>query len=108
MKSDLPLFSDKLTLDPFEALCRGSVFASLADDYRALLPDTVDTAPFVLNDLRLYLDTHPCDLCAHAHYRRTAKKAGVAVLEPAFDTYCPLRWTWIDGPWPWEKKTEED
>lgn len=108
MTSDSPLLNNKSptpfeTFSPAAALCRGTLFPDLAMGYQSPPLETADALPFALTDLRLYLDTHPCHLVAHALYRRLAAEADLPVLEPSLDTYCPLQWTWIDDPWPWEK-----
>ncbi|MBQ8576459.1 MAG: spore coat protein CotJB [Clostridia bacterium] len=63
--------------------------------------------PFALWDLRLYLDTHPDDrealetfsqMCA-AYPQAGACRAGNMGMN---DNCGCERWTWIDGPWPWE------
>ncbi len=64
---------------------------------------------FAVDDILLYLDTHPTDRQAMEYYRyvRQANKEAVEAYER---TYGPLManqvdavtWNWIDGPWPWE------
>ena len=64
---------------------------------------------FSVNDLALYLDTHPCDrraIALHNQYSRELRnltdeyqiKYGPLTIE------CPCnKWRWIDLPWPWER-----
>lgn len=64
---------------------------------------------FSVNDLALYLDTHPCDrraIALHNQYSRELRnltdeyqrKYGSLTIE------CPCnKWRWIDLPWPWER-----
>ena len=64
---------------------------------------------FSVNDLALYLDTHPCDrraIALHKQYSRELRnltdeyqrKYGPLTIE------CPCnKWRWIDLPWPWER-----
>lgn len=66
---------------------------------------------FVAIDLNLYLDTHPDDQQALAHYNCVVEQLmalrqeyegcytllTAAGFEPA---RCP--WQWIDEPWPWQ------
>lgn len=64
---------------------------------------------FSVNDLALYLDTHPNDrnaLNLHNQYSQNLrnltnqyqKKFGPLTIE------CPCnKWRWIDLPWPWER-----
>lgn len=63
---------------------------------------------FAINDLSLYLDTHPCDACSlriHNEYVRKykeykemyEKKFGPLSLETEMDS-----WQWVEDAWPWE------
>lgn len=65
---------------------------------------------FALNDVILFLDTHPDDKEALAYYHKYHKQRMQALNEYE-SCYGPLlnynvisenRWTWIDSPWPWE------
>lgn len=66
---------------------------------------------FAVNDLVLYLDTHPTDskaICMHNEYSQKV----VALTEEYQKLYGPLTvnftsntWDWIDEPWPWERGT---
>ena len=65
---------------------------------------------FALEDVVLYLDTHPCDkdaLCYYEQYKNVRKQA----LEEYTKMYGPLCskdvdsqncWMWTQTPWPWE------
>ncbi len=78
-------------------------------NYGALMKRVCETG-FMLDDLILYLDTHPCDLSALECYKRAAQDYAGAV--EAFESQCgPLTidgarsdcyWTWVENPWPWE------
>ena len=55
---------------------------------------------FSIWELRLYLNTHPCDKQALAMMRKLTR-------EMDEDCTCAVtsdcsRWSWIEGPWPWE------
>ena len=64
---------------------------------------------FSVNDLALYLDTHPCDRRAIALHNQYSKE--LRVLSDEYQKkYGPLtiecpcnKWRWIDLPWPWER-----
>ena len=65
---------------------------------------------FTLVELGLYLDTHPTDKKALEIYSAVSEKLE-QLMEKYEHNYGPLtiggvksgeRWTWIDGPWPWE------
>ena len=71
---------------------------------------------FVLDEARLYLDTHPQNQTALEYYRKYSELYREAVAE--YEMNCgPLtanseastmgdRWRWIDGGWPWNGPTE--
>ncbi len=65
---------------------------------------------FSVNDLALYLDTHPCDQRALRAHREYAEK--LMELKSIYqEEYGPLSinfpggssWKWIESPWPWER-----
>lgn len=86
------------------------------DRNRAMLLNKISRVGFVLYDLHLYLDTHPTDAHALRHYEYYQKK--LDMIKTEYETrYGPLtpklpegsnRWSWIDGPWPWERECNED
>ena len=63
---------------------------------------------FAINELALYLDTHPEDekaLCLHRKYARECKD----LKDKYQKVYGPLtinfpcnKWRWLEEPWPWE------
>ena len=64
---------------------------------------------FAINDLALYLDTHPNDTDAirmHCEYseKQIAKAAEYQRLYgPLTINFMSNSWDWIDEPWPWER-----
>ena len=65
---------------------------------------------FTIEELVLFLDTHPCDQDALAYYDEM-KKLRKKAIEEYTDCYGPLfkynvnadnEWQWIMTPWPWE------
>lgn len=70
----------------------------------------VDMAGFMLDDIILYLDTHPCDPDALQYYQEAKEKYEEAVkayteqVGPLFMPLVPCGGTfsWVDDPWPWE------
>lgn len=69
---------------------------------------------FVLYDLVLYLDTHPdcaCALSTYHDYKREYDKM-VSFYEKNFEplysyrVYNEDKWTWTEGPWPWQKECD--
>lgn len=65
---------------------------------------------FAIDDVVLYLDTHPTDEDALMYYEKYKKMYKEARKEYT-KYYGPLvnenvntenGWTWVEGPWPWE------
>ena len=65
---------------------------------------------FVCDDLRLYLDTHPCDSEMIERFAKVSNKRQ-EVLEEYTQKYGPIYqymvnadnyWCWVNDPWPWE------
>lgn len=70
----------------------------------------IEATSFVMDDLRLFLDTHPTDRGALDYWDRVQRVRNEAMQEYT-KCYGPLemyrvevdnRWTWVDEPWPWE------
>ncbi len=78
---------------------------------RCELIEALSAHEFVIADLKLFLDTHPCDSDALSAYRKCVKEAGeLRTRYEAF--YGPLQaesyqpdesWAWICNPWPWDR-----
>ena len=71
----------------------------------------INEVSFAVNDMVLYLDTHPCDEKALAFCKEHVKKRDKALREYAA-LYGPLTidttddvksksWEWVMQPWPW-------
>ncbi len=65
---------------------------------------------FALDDVILFLDTHPCNREALQYYQEVREHRKKAMKEYN-KQYGPLQidqvescdyWTWLDDPWPWE------
>jgi len=73
------------------------------------LMNQIRALAFAVNDLALYLDTHPCDENALKCQKEYAEQ--LQGLRQIYQReYGPLTiyfpqnaWEWIDSPWPWEK-----
>ena len=72
--------------------------------------DVVDQASFALQDVLLFLDTHPCDPSALSYYQYVKDLRKYAVDSYA-SQYGPLTkdqtapgnyWSWVTEKWPWE------
>ncbi|MDF2596581.1 MAG: hypothetical protein K0S30_2495 [Clostridia bacterium] len=70
----------------------------------------ITTTSFAVDDVNLYLDTHPTDQAALEYYQKCNELRKQAVKQYT-DYFGPLTannvnvtnvWTWIDEPWPWE------
>ena len=78
-------------------------------DVRSEMLQNIMCYKFAINDLALYLDTHPEDqkaLCLHREYSK--------VLRDLTDKYQKVfgtltiefpcnKWRWLEQPWPWER-----
>ena len=74
------------------------------------LMNWINIVSFMVDDIQLYLDTHPCDKEALEHFEHY-KDLRVQALEEYARCYGPLtvyttsdydEWTWVMQPWPWE------
>lgn len=67
---------------------------------------------FTMDELRLFLDTHPCEKEALSAFCELRKKREM-LLEKYESLYGPMeayraggseKWNWVAQPWPWEKE----
>ena len=64
---------------------------------------------FAINELALYLDTHPDDqkaLCLHRKYCKEVKDLKdkyQKVFGPLTINFPCNKWRWLEEPWPWER-----
>lgn len=65
---------------------------------------------FAIDEVKLFLNSHPTDPAALAFYNQNKQLYAQAVNEFT-EQFGPLtadnvqvtdRWTWVDQPWPWE------
>lgn len=92
-----------------EAIRKGTLFSQLympmngecADACGAQLCDGQAEA-FAAWELRLYLNTHPCDQQALQMFRKMARKACQPNYASTFAQDCEESWSWTDAPWPWD------
>ncbi|MDE7325027.1 MAG: spore coat protein CotJB [Lachnospiraceae bacterium] len=66
---------------------------------------------FSMDDLRIFLDTHPDCSEALVRFNQLAKKRDEHIhkFEKLYgpmnfynNNVCDERWRWVDAPWPWE------
>ncbi len=80
---------------------------------RADLLNRVSIVSFAVNELNLYLNTHPQDTNALDMFNEVSQKR-LALLEEYAKKYGPLivdyadgnckeGWNWIQMPWPWQE-----
>ena len=112
--------------DPYVGFMRGNVFESLYEPYKNYNYATINpinekeyqelllqTYSFNLNDINLYLDTHPNDDNMIKMYNEYLKYYQ-QVLQEYQNNYGPITvtsealntspWAWDNRPWPWEVK----
>ena len=81
---------------------------------RSRLLNKINENSFTVNDILLYLDTHPHDQKALSYYQEAVSCRKNLMAEYA-RTYGPLTvdddsmdtstvWNWMDQPFPWEKE----
>ena len=79
---------------------------------REQLMDTIKEVSFAVDDIKLYLDTHPDDKKALEFFKEKvmirnealkeyAAQYGPLTIDTAEDT-CSRQWDWVMQPWPWE------
>ena len=78
-------------------------------DLRREMMCEIQSLEFAINELALYLDTHPEDeraLCLHRKYAKRArdlKDKYQRVYGPLTINYPCNKWRWLEEPWPWER-----
>ena len=80
---------------------------------RDMLLRKIQELDFVKTELELYLDAYPTSRDALTKYYETLDVLK-ALTERFEGTYGPLTagankgetWSWIDGPWPWQKNND--
>ena len=80
---------------------------------RRQLRNRIDQASFAVDEVKLYLDTHPCDAEALSYVHEMSRKRNQALKEYAAaygpltvdtaDASCTDRWNWVNEPWPWQE-----
>ena len=99
-----------------QALRAGTMYPDLykpmncADDPATNCPSEQQEKAFQLWELRLYLNTHPCDKKVLRLYRQLAKELGCPNYASTFDEDdCGAEtWNWVNNPWPWECGHQRD
>ena len=80
---------------------------------RQELMNRINAASFAVDDVKLFMDTHPCDKEAMEYFEKYQEMRKYALREYA-KYYSPLtidtvrtdsceNWNWIDEPWPWQE-----
>jgi spore coat protein JB len=78
-------------------------------DIRKDMMDKIRSLGFAINELALYLDTHPDDtkaLCLHRKYAKELRDLTdkyQKVYGPLTINYPCNKWRWLEEPWPWER-----
>ena len=76
------------------------------------LMDVINKTSFAVNDIQLFLDSHPdcSEALAYFHEHNEIRNAALKEYSRRFgpltiDTACEAphnHWAWIHGKWPWE------
>lgn len=78
------------------------------------LMNKIHALSFAMTEAQLFLDTHPDCRDALTYFRQTGEQLDTAMTEYQ-NKYGPLfadmtvgdKWTWVDGPWPWQHGGKE-
>ena len=80
---------------------------------RHQLLNHINQVSFAVDEVRLYVDTHPCDTEALEYVREMSRQRNHALKEYAAaygpltidtaDDSCAERWNWINEPGPWQE-----
>lgn len=73
----------------------------------------INEASFAVDDVKLFMDTHPCDEEAMNYFqecsqrrselmKKYSKMYGPLTVDYA-DMSCMEQWNWICEPWPWQE-----
>lgn len=90
------------------------MMSSSQSSNRRKMMQEINEASFAVNDILLYLDTHPCDEKAMEFYRknasrrnellcRYAREFGPLTIDSAVDS-CSDTFQWAQQPFPWEEE----
>lgn len=81
---------------------------------REALLREIDKVSFAVDDILLYLDTHPCDEKALDYYKEHVARRRQLMQEYAQaygpltiddgEASCEQSWKWAQQPFPWEQK----
>lgn len=83
-------------------------------DTKSKLLNNIQKYDFALDEIRIYLDTHPNCKNGLKYFHKYKKLQNEAVLEYN-QLYGPItseqvkskeHWTWVNEPWPWERSVE--
>ncbi len=83
-------------------------------DVRSEMLQNIMCYKFAINDLVLYLDTHPEDqkaLCLHREYSKVLRDLTdkyQKVFGPLTIEFPCNKWRWLEQPWPWERGMYSD
>ena len=74
------------------------------------LMQTINQASFAMDDVVLFLDTHPDDANAlsYFHYVAAIRRDAINAYESQFGPLTAAAenstqtWSWLENPWPWE------
>ena len=79
-------------------------------DSKQKLLDHISLSGFGIDDIKLFLDTHPEDKQALSLYQQYRKIRNDALAQYT-ENYGPLNpydsidtayWSWVESPWPWQ------
>lgn len=73
----------------------------------------INEVSFAVDDVKLFLDTHPCDEEAMMYFQEYSQKRNELLKKYSklygpltvdlVDMSCTEYWNWISEPWPWQE-----
>ena len=97
-------------LNSINQMCQNNSFENMS---KCALFNHIQTLSFTIDDLRLFLDTHPCDAKALSNMNTLMKlrEQAVKIYTKKYgpicsydvDIDCNSNWTWNDYPMGWER-----
>lgn len=100
----------ELYLKNYNLIGMEGVVSGMSVNSRDKLFACITATSFVMDDLRIYLDTHPTDQEALDYWEKVSRVRKEAVEEYtkcygpiySYDVKVKNNWTWVEEPWPWE------
>ena len=104
-----PYQDNSMEMQSYSCSCQNNNVNTVDCELKEEMLTQIMAYDFSINELALYLDTHPEDekaLCLHRKYCKQAKDLKdkyQKVYGPLTINYPCNKWRWLEMPWPWER-----